>query len=218
MFLKVKQSLSVWLIKKIQRYGPHKVLVSGRTYEISEEVFNPKFYYTSRFMANNINVTSDDRVLDMGTGSGIQAVNAGQTASNVVAIDINPEAVKSAKNNVKTNGLENVVTVLEGDLFSPLNSADKFNVILFTPPYMTGKAGTAFDHALYDPDKELIKRFFNKAREFIKPDGYVQMLYSSIADPDEALKISRDLGWKHVLMAQERTWSEIFLIYKLTLN
>jgi methylase of polypeptide subunit release factors len=190
MFLKVKQSLAVWLIKKIQRYGPHKVRVSGRTYEISEEVFNPKFYFTSKFMANNIDVTGDDRVLDMGTGSGIQAINAGQTASNVVAVD----------------------------LFSPLNSADKFNVILFTPPYMTGKAGTAFDHALYDPDKELIKRFFNKAREFIKPDGYVQMLYSSIADPDEALKISRDLGWNHVLIAQERTWSEIFLIYKLTLN
>jgi release factor glutamine methyltransferase len=218
MFLKIKQTLAVWLIKKMQKYGPRKVRVLGRTYAVSEEVFNPKFYYTSRFMAENINVKKDDTVLDMGTGSGIQAITAGQTASTVVAVDINPEAVRYAGKNVKANALENIVTVMEGDLYSSLNSQYKFNVILFTPPYMKGKIKTALDHALYDFNKELIRRFFTQSKGFIKPGGYIQMLYSSIADPEETLEISQELGWKHMLIAQKKTFSEIFLIYRFTLN
>ncbi len=90
MLKKMHQSLAVWLIKKVQKYGPHRVRVHGKTYLISEDVFNPKYYFTSSFMADNIKVNSDDTVLDMGTGSGIQAITAGQRASKVVAVDINP--------------------------------------------------------------------------------------------------------------------------------
>lgn len=218
MLQQLRQHLSVWLIKKIQAYGPRQVRVLGKTYEVSEDVFNPKFYFTSRFMAEHINVKKGDAVLDMGTGSGIQAITAGQKTSHVVAVDINPEAVRYARKNVRANGLENVVTVVEGDLFSPLDRRHKFDVILFTPPYMEGKISRGIDHALFDSNNELIKRFFRAAKEFIAPDGYVQMLYSSIADPADALDIARDLGWRHLLIAREKTFSEIFLIYKLTLH
>src|SRR4030066_274782 len=101
MFRDLKQSFGTWCIRKIQKYGPHSVSVLGKTYEISEEVFNPKYYYTSEFMARHIDAAPEDAVLDMGTGSGIQAVTAAQKGCKVVAVDINPEAVKYAKRNVK---------------------------------------------------------------------------------------------------------------------
>jgi len=215
-FTEIKQSLAVWLIKKIQRYGPHKVRVMGKMYEVSENVFNPKFYYTSEFMARHIIVSHQDSVLDIGTGSGILAITAGQRASSVVAVDINPEAVRIASKNVKAHGLEEVVTVMEGDLFSFLEPCHGFNVILFTPPYLEGKPDSVFDHSLFDHDKELIKRFFKEAKKYLKPGGYVQMLYSSIADPEKALKITADLGWNHKLVASQETGTEKFFLYRLT--
>ncbi len=218
MLKKIHQSLVIWLIRKVQKYGPHKVLVHGKTYLISEDVFNPKYYYTSRFMAKNIRVNSDDIVLDMGTGSGIQAITAGQHASKVVAVDINPEAVRFSRKNVSSNSLENIISVLEGDLFGPLDNSQRFNVIIFTPPYMHGERATVFDHALFDPDKGLLRRFFTGAKDFIEANGNIQMLYSSIAHPEEALKISRKIGWKDSLISEEKTFSESFLIYKLTLD
>jgi release factor glutamine methyltransferase len=218
MLTNLKQFLSVWIIKKIQKYGPHHVRVLGKTYEISEKVFNPKFYYTSEFMARHIKVRPDDVVLDMGTGSGIQALTAGRTALKVVAVDINPEAVQFARENVTANGLENIITVLQGDLFSPLNERHAFSVILFTPPYLDGKPKSNFDHALFDFNKNLIERFFIEAKEYLKPDGYVQVVYSSIAKPEHVLKIARQLGWDHRLIAQKKTFAESFLIYKFTLN
>ena len=185
-------------------------------YEISEDVFNPRFYYTSEFMARHIIVSSRDSVLDMGTGSGIQAITAGQHASKVVAVDINPEAVRFALRNVKANGLEDVVSVIEGDLFSPLGPYQLFDVILFTPPYLEGRPDRFFDHALFDRDKGLIRRFFEEANRYLKPGGYVQMLYSSIADPEHALEIASGLGWDHKHVASQETGTEKFFIYRLT--
>ena len=218
MFNHLKHVIVVWLIKKIQKYGPREVRVLGKTYHISEKVFNPKFYYTSEFMARHIKVKPGDIVLDMGTGSGIQAIMAGRMAAKVIAVDINPEAVRFAAANVSKNGLEDVVSVIQGDLFSPLNPADKFSVILFTPPYLEGKLKSHFDHALFDPDKALAVRFFRDARRHLEPDGYVQMIYSSIAGPERILDIAEQSGWKHAVIAREKTFTEDFLIYKLTIN
>ena len=217
MLLHLRQSISVWIIKKIQKFGPHRVSVLGKIYEISENVFNPKFYYTSIFMVKHIRVLSGAMVLDMGTGSGIQAITAGQTASNVIAVDINPEAVRFAKRNIIANGLENRISVIQSDLFSSLHSGHKFDVIFFTPPYLNGIVKTSFDNALFDPNKELLYRFFRDAKDYIKPGGYVQMLYSSVAGPEKILEIPQQFGWKHSLIAKEKTFTEEFLIYKFTL-
>lgn len=214
----MKQLLLVWLIKITQKYGPHAVRVLGMKFEISEGVFNPKYYYTSKFMAEHIRVAPDDVVLDMGTGSGIQAVVAAQTASKVAAVDINPAAVHYARKNVRSNGVEGVVSVIEGDLFSPLSPQNTFTVILFTPPYMEGTPGTDFEYALYDRSKELLRRFFTDAKEYLRPEGYLQMVYSSIAEPERALEISQRLGWKHTLIAEKKTRTETFFIYKFTIR
>ncbi len=218
MFTHLKQSLVIWLIKIIQRYGPHKVCISGRSYEISENVFNPKYYFTSGFMAKHVMVTPEDTVLDMGTGSGIQAITAGHSGSKVIAVDINPEAVRFAQRNVKVNGLEHIVSVIEGDLFNSLSPRDKFSVILFTPPYLEGTPKTHFEKALYDSDKELVSRFFREAKEHLSHGGYVQMVYSSIAGTEQAVSIAAQLGWNHSIIARAKTYTEEFIIYRLTLS
>ncbi len=215
-FNKLKQQAIILLIKAVQKFGKHRVTIMGNTFDISENVFNPGYYYTSIYMARNIKVMPDDIVLDMGTGSGIQAVTAAQTASTVVAIDINPEAVRYAKMNVTANGLKDRISVMEGDLFSSLEKGPVFSVILFTPPYLEGLPRSDFDHALFDPGKALMIKFFSEAQYYLRQDGYIQMLYSSMADHETALSIARRMGWHCELISRQDTFSERFLIYKLS--
>jgi HemK-related putative methylase len=212
----LKQRLSVWAVKAIQMFGPHKITVLGIPVEISRNVFSPKFYCSSIFMAKNIRVLPGEAVLDMGTGSGIQAIIAAQTALRIVAVDINPEAVRYARENIAANKLDEKINVIQGDLFSSLSSNEKFDVILFTPPYLEGIPRTYLEHALFDPEKGLARRFFSEAGNYLKQGGYVQMLYSSIAEHEKVLTITDELGWIYKKTAEHRIATECFYIYKLT--
>lgn len=57
-------------------------------------------------------VTSGSKVLDVGTGSGILTLAAAKLgAARVLALDIDPIAIKAAKANIKANGLQKIATV-----------------------------------------------------------------------------------------------------------
>ncbi|MGN1021796.1 MAG: 50S ribosomal protein L11 methyltransferase [Aristaeellaceae bacterium] len=63
-----------------------------------------------------------ERVIDVGTGSGILAIGAALLgAKEVTAIDIDPMAVKVARENIGHNGLQNRITALEGNLLDHLD-------------------------------------------------------------------------------------------------
>ena len=58
-----------------------------------------------------------DRVIDVGTGSGILAIGAALSgAGDVLAIDIDPNAVRVAKENITINQVTNQIRVQEGNL------------------------------------------------------------------------------------------------------
>jgi len=60
-----------------------------------------------------------EKVLDVGTGSGILAMGCGLFgAINVLAIDNDPDAVETAKGNIIRNRLEDIITVSDQDIAS----------------------------------------------------------------------------------------------------
>ena len=62
-------------------------------------------------------ISGGEEIIDVGTGSGILAIGAALLgASRVLAIDIDPDAVKVAAENVKKNGVDSIVSVQQGDL------------------------------------------------------------------------------------------------------
>ncbi|HEX2778235.1 MAG TPA: 50S ribosomal protein L11 methyltransferase [Gemmatimonadaceae bacterium] len=61
-------------------------------------------------------VRAGDSVADLGAGSAVLAIGAAKLgAARVVAIDIDPEAIENAEQNVERNGVADRVTVIEGD-------------------------------------------------------------------------------------------------------
>jgi len=70
-------------------------------------------------------IQGGEEVIDVGTGSGILAIGAIKLgAKHVLALDLDPVAVISARENVELNGLEQQITVKESDLLSVLGSQD----------------------------------------------------------------------------------------------
>jgi methylase of polypeptide subunit release factors len=149
-------------------------------------VFHPRFFiaseYFSRFIAGLD--LSGLRVADVGTGTGIIALAAARAgATNVVAIDINPNAALSASENAAAHGLAQRVSVVCGDLLSALAPGAQFDVICSNPPFFPEEPIDIADRAWHaGPGYRDIKALFEQARAHLAPDGRFYILLSSDCD------------------------------------
>jgi len=108
----------------------------------------------SFLMLENMEIPKGSRVLDMGTGSGILAVEAAKFAKEVVAADINHDAVEELKN----QGIPNIVPV-HTDLFKNIEGG--FDLILFNAPYLPGEEDTIWSGG--EKGRAIIENFLKKA-------------------------------------------------------
>jgi ribosomal protein L11 methyltransferase len=68
-------------------------------------------------------------VLDVGTGSGILAITAAKLgASRVVALDIDPQAVRAARQNFRRTRVQKLVALTQGSVPHPLAGNGQFDV------------------------------------------------------------------------------------------
>ena len=196
-----------------KRYGRRRVKILGNTYLIYKGVFNPKMLGISEFMARNMEVESNQMVLDMCTGSGILAITAGFKAHSVIAVDINPAAARCAKDNVKRNGLRNV-EVVRGDLFSSLKPIPYFNAIFIHPPFFVGKPEGNESVNRNDSKESFTERFFRDATNHLKSGGYIQMVYPSFASNEIVISTARREGWNCSISSEKKGLFGKIYIYK----
>jgi release factor glutamine methyltransferase len=211
----VGQKCAALAITLLQQCNRGKVTVQGEQYTVRSDVFNPKLFITTTLLASALRITGEDSVLDMGTGSGFLAVAAAKRARKVVAVDINPAAVRCAEENARIHGVLGRVSVLQGDLFLPLQDGARFTVILFNPPYLDGPVQTTIDFAIRDPGKRVVGRFLKEAGGYLAPGGYILMAYSSIADPETVLELAGQSGFEYRVVKEKRLLLERFYVYKL---
>ncbi len=194
--------------------------IAGKPILVLPEVLNPKLFVTGEFLADFIKdpagfgkpAGSGGAVLDMGTGSGVGAVFAAQWAGRVVAVDINPAAVRCARINALLNHVEDRVDVVEGDLFEPV-AGQRFDVILFNPPYFPGKPRTDFERALWSDG--LDERFAAGLGDHLQPSGIVLLLLSSTGEERTWLKSLSTAGYQADAVARRDLVSEVLTIYRV---
>lgn len=156
------------------------------------------------------------RVLDLGTGSGIQALTALQNSrvNEVVAVDINKEAIQNLKGLQVKQNLRRL-TLLHGDLFAKVQG--KFDLIIFNPPYLPQDAGIS-DPALYGGKKgwELSARFFLGASSFLQPTGKILFLFSSLTNKRKIEELISNHLFEFQELEQQKLAFETLFVYQVT--
>jgi len=121
------------------------------------------------------------RALDIGTGSGAQALLASRHADHVIATDLNPRAVAFTALNAALNGFDNLEVRL-GSLFEPV-AGETFDLITCNAPYVVSPEDRwqYRDAAGFEADR-LSQTVVTEAPRHLNDDGFACMLVSWLAD------------------------------------
>ena len=96
-------------------------------------------------------VRPGQKVIDLGTGTGILAIAAAHMgARDVLAIDLDAVAVRVAKENVENNGFAGVIRVQQGDLLDHVDEAADVVVANIIADVIIALCGPVKRHILPD--------------------------------------------------------------------
>jgi HemK-related putative methylase len=194
--------------------------VDGVPLIVLPEVFNPVVFRTGALLGRTVasspaaapNTASNtaSRALDLGTGSGVGAVFAARRGYRVVAVDVNPEAVRCVRLNALLNGLDGRIEARQGDLFAPV-AGETFDLILFNPPFFRGAPRNALDHAWRGTD--VLERFAAGLPGALAPGGTALLLLSTDGDGDALLAALRAQGMAVDSAARRDFGNEVVTIH-----
>ena len=182
------------------------------------DVLNPVVFRSGTFLAEalgSIPLRAREgadglRALDMGTGSGIGALALAKAGFSVVAVDVNPEAVRCARINALLNRLEGKVDVREGDLFGPAGE-ELFDVVAFNPPFFDGTPSDLHDAAWRGTG--VFERFAEELPRRLAPEG-VSLVVLSDHGPEERQCASLAAAGLEVSVHARRTYpTERFTVW-----
>lgn len=159
----------------------------------------------SQLLAAAVEKYAFGSVLDMGTGSGLQAITAAKKkeVKSVVAADINKEALKFAAAAAVKEGVAGKITFAKSNLFSNIKGA--FDTLIFNPPYLPQDKGIK-DDIIYGGRHgyEILQKFIGSCNDYLADNGIVLIVFSSRTNRqkvDEAIEASclefEELAQKH---------------------
>ncbi len=115
-----------------------------------------------------------DRALDVGTGSGVQALHLAGHAREVVATDVNPRALALAAATARLNGQH--WDLRGGSMYDPVAGED-FDLIVCNPPFVIGDGELRYSYRDSGLAGDGICRaLIEGVRTHLRPGGTAQLL------------------------------------------
>jgi len=154
-------------------------------------------YFFSKFLKKYFSKHKINSYLDMGTGSGIlsETVSKFLNKENILAADINPDAIKL----VKQKGFKTIKT----NLFEKIKG--KFDLITFNAPYLPRDSREPKDSQIATTGgkrgDEISLKFLKQAKKHLNKHGKIFLLVSSLTPLDRINKFHpRNVAQKKIYL------------------
>ncbi|MEN8153857.1 MAG: peptide chain release factor N(5)-glutamine methyltransferase [Acidobacteriota bacterium] len=163
-------------------------------------ILGNKEFYSEKFLVNKnvliprpetellvekvLETTSgSSRILDIGAGSGVISIMiAKKTHAEIVATELDKNAIKVLKKNIQKHNVKSIITPLRKNLFP--EKRDKFDIIVSNPPYLSVEEYDQLPDSIkkYEPEAaliggekgdEIIRRIISGALNYLKPGGFL---------------------------------------------
>jgi release factor glutamine methyltransferase len=200
------------------RSSAEKVFFADYVFHILKNVYKPA--EDSFLFAENLTIGEGDAVLDVGTGCGMLGIIAAEKASQVFAIDVNPYAVRCAKENAKLNNVSDKMSIIQCDLLAAMRTGQKFDSILLNAPYLPSKDLKNADWlerawAGGVAGRQIIDRFICEVPKYLKENGCVFLMQSTLSGCNETLGKFEDNGLEAaIVVRRDLPFFETIILFK----
>jgi len=123
------------------------------------------------------------RILDVCCGGGCIAIAIAKQFGNcpVDAVDLSPDALALAQENVRKHEVSNLVSLHEGDLLEPIEPSNQYDLIVSNPPYVDARDMSTLAAEFQreprmglvagDDGLDIVDRLLKQAKDYLKPNG-----------------------------------------------
>lgn len=162
-------------------------------------------------------------VLDLGTGTGAIALALAKAFSEaqVTAVDVSPDALALAAENVLASGFGPRVRLVNSAWFKGLQPEDRFDLIVSNPPYLTDAETDAAAPEVrgHEPRSALVggldglvdlREIISAASPFLAPGGLLA-LETGIAQHAELMTLAAAHGFERIESGRDLTGRDRFI-------
>ena len=163
--------------------------LAGYRFTVDPRVIVPRSYFAAMLETQLTPWIEDPdaltRVADVCTGSGCLAIMMADAFpdAEVDAVELSPDAIEVARQNIADYGLESRITLLQGDALAPLTG--KYDLILSNPPYVTAESMAELPAEYrHEPEMALgsgedgldvVRKLLAGARALLNPGGVLMV-------------------------------------------
>jgi methylase of polypeptide subunit release factors len=116
---------------------------------------------------------------DIGVGTGVlSVVLALREIKKIIATDQDDRAIACAKENIARLGLSSQIEILKINLFP----AEKAALIVCNPPWLPARPSSTLEHAIYDPESQMLKGFLSGLKDHLLNSGEAWLILSDLAE------------------------------------
>jgi len=116
---------------------------------------------------------------DIGVGTGVlSVVLAIREIKQIIGTDQDDRAIACAQENIARLHLESQIEIQKIDLFPQGKAA----LVVCNPPWLPARPSSSLEHAVYDPDSQMLKGFLGQLKNHLLPNGEGWLILSDFAE------------------------------------
>ena len=116
---------------------------------------------------------------DIGVGTGVlSVVLAIREIKQIIGTDQDDRAIACAQDNIARLHLESQIEIQKTDLFPQGKAA----LVVCNPPWLPARPSSSLEHAVYDPDSQMLKGFLGQLKDHLLPNGEGWLILSDLAE------------------------------------
>jgi release factor glutamine methyltransferase len=178
-------------------------------------VFFPHFTISTKLLLQFLEQKSlsGKSFLELGCGTGIISVLAALNGAEVLASDINPQAIKNVLLNAENNQVK--INTCLSDLFAEIPSQN-FDFIIINPPYYPKNPINLAENAWFcGEDFEYFTKLFSSISSFFNAHSEVFMILSEDCQIDYIKKMATIKGLKLTTVLEQKKCGEMNFIFRV---